>query len=281
MIQVKGHMLVLLGPSFGGNNDEYVRLAQATGMVPYDLRTRLKPGQWGVVKVLADVTQAEGLGERLRTAGFQTAILDPVLGHDTDRPVVAVSALTFTEDQVVITLREREITVPFGALLVLVRGEVRTGSPGARSAGKSSATLRAVVPSASEMAALRASQGGQFDAFPVLDLHFITVTWIARVDARRFDFGPHGDEGQSKVQALDALAARMSDRAAIRVDRGSRVSSLASFCGLGPARPDTPVPGSVRSGGQPPQDDQFDAYSRLVAEAERQTRRFVRRGRSD
>jgi hypothetical protein len=268
-------MLVLLGPTFGGSNDEYARLARVTGMVAYDLRTKLKPGIWGVVRALADAEQAEELGARLREEKFQVAVLDPAVGQDAERPVATARSIKLEADQVVMALRQREITVPYGALLTVIRGEVRTGKPTGRTPSWSSATLRAVNPSAGDVAALRASGSGQFDAFAAADIHFITVKWVTRVDPRRFDFGEFGGEGQSHVQSLDRLVEALAERARIPVDRGNRVSSLASFVGLGPGRTDTPSPSSSpRIPGEGPQDEQFDAYSRLVAEAERQTRHF-------
>jgi hypothetical protein len=67
----------------------------------------------------------------------------------------------------------------------------------------------------------------------------------------------------------------LSERAGIRVDRGSRVSSVASFAGLSASRADADPPSSSqRRGSAAAQDEQFGAYSRLVAEAERQTRGF-------
>ena len=56
-------MLVLLGPSFAGGDADYQRLSKATGMVAYDLRARLKPGMWGLVKALADEAEAERLSK--------------------------------------------------------------------------------------------------------------------------------------------------------------------------------------------------------------------------
>jgi hypothetical protein len=133
-----------------------------------------------------------------------------------------------------------------------------------------------VVPTAGDGAALRAVQSaGQFDAFSAADLHFITVTWAARIDARHFDFSVVGGEEPSRVQALDRVVALLADRAALRVDRGGRVSSVASFVGLAPQRNDTPAPGSNRGpSSQTAPDEEFDVYSRIVAEAERQTRSF-------
>ncbi len=66
----------------------------------------------------------------------------------------------------------------------------------------------------------------------------------------------------------------LAERCGARVDRGSRVSSVLSFTGsTGYGRQPTPLPGAPRSVRDPAtNDDRFDAYSRMIAEAERQTR---------
>jgi hypothetical protein len=50
--------LVLLGPGFDGSDQGYQTLARATGLVLYDLRSRVKPGSWGLVKSFGDAGQA-------------------------------------------------------------------------------------------------------------------------------------------------------------------------------------------------------------------------------
>jgi hypothetical protein len=129
------------------------------------------------------------------------------------------------------------------------------------------------------MASLRAAAGGQFDAFAAADVHFITVSWVARIDARNFDFSALGAGTEASAQALDQFAAMLAERARIPVDRGSHVSSLASFTGGPPGRSNTPPPPvtAQRRQGETPRDQRFDAYSRLVAEAERQTRKSRKR----
>ena len=59
-------MLVLPGPSFAGGDAEYQRLSRVTGMVAYDLRSRVKPGMWGLVNALADEAEAGRLAGLLR-----------------------------------------------------------------------------------------------------------------------------------------------------------------------------------------------------------------------
>ena len=86
-------MLVLLGPTFEGSNDEYARLAAATGLLAYDLRTKLRPGCWGVVKALGDPQQAAQLAEHLRAQGFRIAVVDPAIVQEPDRRVVPIRRL--------------------------------------------------------------------------------------------------------------------------------------------------------------------------------------------
>ncbi len=268
-------MLVLLGPTFEGSGDEYTRLARATGMLPYDLRTKLKPGVWGVVRALGDAAQAQELGQRLLDEGFQVAVIDSAICADPARRAVLVRAMRLEPEQVVFTVKDREMPIPYGALLVMVRGEIHTGGrPQARGARTSSAALRAVAPSAADVAAFRASGGGEFDAYAAADIHFITVTWAARIDVRHFDFSVLGDGTPATVRSLDQLADMVVERAGIRVDRGSRTSSVASFSSAGPPRSETPAPSSAhRPLGDAPVDERYDGYSRLIAEAERQTRK--------
>lgn len=264
-------MLVVLGPPFAGTDADFSRLAQVTGLVAYDLKTRLKPGAWGVVRALGDAAQAEELAERLRGEGFRACTLDPAIGADPERPFAQMRGLEIGDGKLVLHLLERSIPISARALLVVVRGEVHIGAKAPVSRASTSSTFRAVVPSASEMQVFRESMGsGGFDAFAAADLHFATVAWGARIDARHFEFSPLGIATDSPAQSLDLLVELLSERIGVRVDRGSRASSLLSY-GAGPQRVATPVPG------QPvpqrlPGDERFDAYSRLVAEAERRTR---------
>src|SRR5688500_5155915 len=63
------YMLVLLGPSFAGGDAEYQRLSKVTGLVAYDLRSRVKPGMWGLVKARADEAGAERSAGRVASGG--------------------------------------------------------------------------------------------------------------------------------------------------------------------------------------------------------------------
>ncbi|HYQ30000.1 MAG TPA: hypothetical protein VER04_22375, partial [Polyangiaceae bacterium] len=78
-------MLVMLAPSFDGSNDAYARLVRATGMLAYDLRSRLKAGVWGVVKTLADEDQARELLERLVAEGLPALVVPRDVAHDPNR----------------------------------------------------------------------------------------------------------------------------------------------------------------------------------------------------
>ncbi len=264
-------MLVVLGPPFSGTDADYERLAQASGLLAYDLRTRLKPGAWGVVRALGDAAQAEELAERVRGLGFRCCTLDPAVGSDAERPFAQLRQLEFSDGKLVLHLSERSMPISNRALLVVVRGEVHIGARAPVSRVSTSSAFRAVAPSANEMQVFRESVGsGSFDAYAAADLHFATVAWAARIDARNFEFAPLGIATDSPAQSLDLLVELLAERIGVRVDRGGRASSLLSYAS-GPQRVPTPVPGqpmSLRQGG----DERFDAYSRLVAEAERRTR---------
>src|SRR6185503_988798 len=108
-----------------------------------------------------------------------------------------------------------------------------------------SAAMRAVAPTAADIAQFRESvPSGSFDAFAAADLHFLTVLWVARIDARSFDFAALGMDSQSPAADLDQLVNLLAERANVRVDRSVRVSSLASFAARpAPMRSNSPVPG--------------------------------------
>jgi hypothetical protein len=260
-------MLVMLAPSFDGSNEAYVRLAKATGLVAYDLRSRIKPGVWGVVKALADEVQAGELADRLRADGFPVFVVPREVAHDPNRRIVTIRALEVRADQLVLHLREREMEIPFGALACIVRGEVHLGQVPARSVTPSSSTFRAVVPSTSDVQMFRESlSASNFEAFAAADLHFATVLWAARIDARSFDFSALGTTSESPASDLDALVLELSLRSGVRVDRGMRSSSVVSVLMQSPGRVSSQAPRSSREG---PSDERFDPYSRLIAEAER------------
>jgi hypothetical protein len=265
-------MLVLLGPPFSGTDADYARLAQLTGLVAYELKSRLKPGMWGVVRALGDPEQADALAQQLRAEGYRACAVDSSIGHAPARPIVAIRALGLGESEVSLRLRERSMTLPRAALLAIVRGEVQTGTRPHSLRSSSSATFRAVVPDAADLAVSRDQLGaGSFDAYAAADIHFVTVLWVARIDVRSFDFAPFGLESDS-AQDLDRLVDAVAEHAGVRVDRASRTSSVASFAAATPPRPSTPNPGSPPVSREPA--ERFDFYSRIVAEAERQTHGF-------
>ncbi len=271
-------MLVLLGPPFEGRNDQYAELAELSGLVIYDLKTKLRPDSWGVVKALAEAGQAQLLLERLAGAGYRVALVDPAVGHEPDRKIVTLRGLSLDDAGLTLQLHARHMTIPWGAVLVLVQGQVSLGgdSPRARS---SSSSLRAINPSAAEMESFRESLSpGQIEAYLALDIHFITVPWVARVDARSFDFA--GFPGGSTLQKLEACAVALAERSGARVDHGARTSSVNAFTDhSNRSRVLTPPPSYASPPSRRMGDDvspRFDVYSRLIAEAERQTRSLAR-----
>jgi hypothetical protein len=269
-------MLVLLGPPFQGSDDEYSRLAQATGILAYELRTKIKPNAWGVVRALGDEQQALDLAATLVGLGFRVSVVDPAVAADPDRLFVPLRTLELTEGNLVLHLSERSMPIPYQALTAIVRGEVHIGVKPRAEQPSSSSTFRAVVPSARDIEVFRESSSAtrELDAYAAVDLHFATVLWAARVDVRSFDFSPFGGV-TGTVADLDRVAELVAERSGVRIDRAARVSSLASFTSAGPQRPTTPPPGQVAPGRREIP-ERFDAYSRLVAEAERRAARLSR-----
>lgn len=262
-------MLVMLAPSFDGSNDAYARLVKATGMLAYDLKSRLKPGVWGVVRALADEDQARELERRLLAEGLPALIVPPEVAHDPQRRIVTIRALELGTEQIVLHLRERQMTIPFGALTCIVRGEVHIGQVPSRTVTPSSATFRAVVPSTSDVQMFRESvSASNFNAYAAADLHFATVLWVARLDARSFDFSTLGLASESPASDLDQLVDVLSQRSGVRVDRGVRASSVVSTLQGASFRSgavSSPSPRSKES----LIDERFDPYSRVIGEAER------------
>jgi hypothetical protein len=266
-------VLVLLGPEFDGSDQGYQTLARATGLVPYDLRTRVKPSTWGLVKAFGDAAQAEELARRLTSAGFAVAVVDRGVASDADRRSVPVHGLELSDTGFSLKLKDRSMTIPYGALTCIVEGEVQPGraasaaAPGAASSG----ALRAVAPGSAELQVFREAHLAAPMGYLAADLHFATVLWIARIDSRVFDFGTArtGNVGVDLANLTNVLAGR----AGVRVDRNVRASSVASFAEQpaamrGPSFPPT----SLRGKGEAA-DARFDSYSRVVGEAERVIRR--------
>lgn len=272
-------MLVLLGPSFAGSDAEYQRLSKLTGMVAYDLRSRVKPGTWGLLKALADEVESERLANALRAENFPVVVVPREVATDAERPIVALRALEIAGQDLTLHLRERSMGVPAAALCAIVRGEAQVGKgSGGRGGGgttTSSSTFRAVVPDASDLQVFRESMPPtSFEAFAAADLHFHSVSWIARIDARGFDFKSLGIGAASPAGALDTLVDRLALLARVRVDRAARASSISSFTQQ--AARSTPIhtpPPSMPMSQRAKEvagDERFDPYSRVVGEAERQ-----------
>lgn len=265
-------MLVLLGPPFSGSDDEYARLSAVTGLVAYDLKTKLKADAWGVVKVIGDPAQAVELRDALARSGFRVAMVDPAVGGDPARMFVPIRAVELGETELVLHLTERSMSIPYRAVLCIVRGEVQVGS---FKKTASSSGFRAVVPTRAEVEVFREKVStAQVEAYAAADIHFATVEWAARIDARAFDFSVLGSQAGA-AEGLDRLVELLADRASVRVDRASRISSVASFATGGPARAATPMPGQG-PGARRETPERFDAYSRLIGEAERQAARAAR-----
>jgi hypothetical protein len=272
-------MLVLMGPSFTATDGEYQRLSKVTGMVAYDLRARIKPGSWGLLKVLGDDAEAERFAAALTAEAFPVVTIARAVATDPERPIVALRALEIADQQLTLHLRERSMQIPVAALCGIVRGEAQVGRAGAArgaATAASSATFRAVVPDASELQVFREGMpGGNFEAFAAADLHFHSVTWIARIDARSFDFRALGIGAASPAAALDTLADRLALLAKVRVDRNARTSSINSFTlqavkASGNASPSSPPSMSMSQRAKEVSgDDRFDPYSRVIGQAER------------
>ena len=276
-------MLVLLSPDFSGSELQVAQLAQITGLLPYDLRTRLRPGVWGVLRVLADFDQAHALVGQLTSLGFQAVAIDSTVGQDPERKIVYLRGLEITEDGMTLRLSERKMFVPYGALVTIVRGDVHLGrSQRGNTLGAVAGQIRATPPlgpwaggAGSEAATMGDGRNpGVTDVFAAADLHFVTVPWIARIDARELEFPAIIPMQSNAAERLDILVDWLANQAQVRVDRHLRVSSLGSHTvgsrGTAPT-PQGSIPPSRRMG-SPMSDEHFDAYSRLIAEAERRRR---------
>ena len=277
-------MLVLLSPEFNGSELQIEQLAHATGLLPYDLRTRLKPGAWGVLKALADWVEAESLVAQLNLIGVKAVAVDSSIGQDPERKVVYLSEMDLLADGMVLRLSQREMLVPYGALVTIVRGEVHLGrTQRGPSLGTSTAQGRPSQPLGSWSTgsirpdALSMGDGRDpavTDVFAAADLHFATVRWIARIDARSFELPSTISPLSNTVERLDMLVDWLAVQANVRVDRHLRISSLGSH--TEGSRLASYAPNSLRSHPRrvfpAPSDEHFDAYSRLVAEAERRQR---------
>lgn len=266
-------MLVLLGPEFDGSDQGYQTLARATGLVLYDLKTRVKPGSWGVLKAFGAAAQAEELAQKLKAASLPVVVVDRAIAADSERKPVTVFGLELEEASFALKLKDREMRIPYGALNCIVEGEVQPGRaataavPGVASSG----ALRAVAPGSAELQTFREAQLVAPIGYLAADLHFATVLWIARIDSRVFDFG--AQRGGNMAVALANLTNALAARAGVRVDRNVRASSVASFAEQPGAMRGPSLPPSSMRGKADPTDARFDSYSRVLGEAERLARR--------
>lgn len=286
-------MLVAVGPPFDATGERYALLSQITGLLVYDLRTRVHAQGWGVVRALAEPVDAERLAQALRDAGFRAVALDSSVAHDPERIALSVRSILCGADVMTPEFGDRGVSFPYESLLAIVRGELRSGDRGAH---RESDRHRVVGASHGDVAVSREmGPVGAFDAVAVADLHFTGVLPFARIEVKNFDFAAFGlDNGT--VDSLEALVSHLAERSGVRVDRSSRTSSLLSHVRAGTLRSSTPPPSSTRGGASsvsaapgneptssapppssaslrhakpPPMDPRFDGYSRLVAEAER------------
>jgi hypothetical protein len=268
-------VLVLLAPSFDGSDQGYKVLAQATGLVPYDLRSRVKAGSWGVLRGVGDAGQAQELASKLIALGFPVVLVERQVAHDKERRAVPVQGITLGGSDFTLLLKDRQMTIPYGALTCIVEGEVQPGraAQGSRQtpSGTSSGALRAVVPTLAEVQSFRDTHAASQVGYLAADLHFATVLWVARIDARIFDFG--AERTGNVAVDLANLTNVLATKCGVRVDRGVRTSSLASFADQpAPMRAQSWPPPSARTKANAA-DNRFDTYSRLVGEAERVARR--------
>ena len=267
-------MLILIGPGFQATQASFQHLAQLTGLVAYDLKTKIRSGSWGVVRLLADADKARQLTEELKTHGFPAVLVDSDVAHDQSRRIVHIEKLRLSPTQMFLELQGRSMPVPYRGLLTIVRGEVHVRSEWRGAGASSSNSYRAVVPTAQDIQAFRESQSTvSYDGFHVADLHFATVLWSARLDARKTDFSDFGELTGSQAQKLDQVVDKIAELSHVRVDRSVRTSSLASFATRSPPmRSSSPMPGSPISAQDrlTASDPHFDGYSRLIAQAERE-----------
>lgn len=264
-------MFVLLGPDFEGSDETYQRLSRATGFVAYDLRSRLRPGSWGVVKALADPAQANALAQALVDAGFRPVLVERTVAHDPERRIVPVRGIQLREREFVLALRERDMAVEFAAIACAVRGEVLPGrvAQASSASGPSSGSMR-IAAVVSEASIGREAPQSLFEAYQALDLHFLSVPWIARLDVHALA----GSAFEQSPRGLDQLADELARKAGVRVDRTARTSSVVALAEQSAApRALASEPPSLREARREHADERFDAYSRVVGEAERLLRR--------
>ena len=262
-------MLVLIGPSFQGTDNQYAQLSDVTGLVQYELRTRLRQNSWGLLKAIAEEQEAEQLAFQLRTLGYEAVAVDPSVGQDEQRQIVSVCAIQFGAQCADVQVRTRSMVIPYAAFLTIVRGEVVMDTLSeAGSESRFRASRSSVLPPSPQ------ATTGRFDSFIAADIHFCTVNWIGRIDSRHFDFSEFELHDGNPIKNLDRVTDHLAERAGgIPVDRCVKRSSVAGFVAP-PSRssqPPTSVAADPVSG-----DSRFDSYSRIIGEAERKCRAIRR-----
>lgn len=125
---------------------------------------------------------------------------------------------------------------------------------------------------ASPAESARDQRGGiDQDVFVAADLHFVTVPWVARIDPRDCALSGAMSGSVNHAERLDEFIDALARTAGIRVDRDIKVSNLVSHL-TAPQRQPTPASGPISTRrGHVSNDEHFDAYSRLIGEAERRT----------
>jgi hypothetical protein len=100
----------------------------------------------------------------------------------------------------------------------------------------------------------------------------VTVPWLARIDARDCEFFGHRRDEANHAELLDRFIDDLGAIGHVRIDRHVKTSSLASHTvvPLHMATPSSSGPPTTRWGAGSC-DEHFDAYSRMVGEAERRT----------
>lgn len=258
-------MFVLLGPDFEATPEAYARLEQATGLLSYDLRTRIRAGTWGVVKTLGDANEAATLAQRLLENGFRAVLIERGVAFDPDRYVVPLLGVEVASDALTLRLPEREMRVEYGALACLVRGEVQPGRQAQRSSPSLTPGSGSFRISTGVEHTYRDPQNHAFDAYQAADFHFMGALWIGRLSLREL-----GKATETPPRVLDSLVDEIAVRARVRVDRASRSSSVASFVEqAAPLRTLSSEPPGLREARREQGDERFDPYSRVIGEAER------------
>jgi hypothetical protein len=281
-------MIVAVGPPIEAVEEHLDLLCRLTGLVAYDLKTRLRPDSWGVVRALADPEDAQELARGLRQNGLKAVVLDPAIVWEPARRTVSVRSIEMGSETLLVNLREGTLRLPYRSLVTIVRGEPKIGETTLRPGG-ARASGSYLVPAAASgdvSGGHELSTGGGLDAVAVADLHFVDPLCVARLDIKTFDFSSVGFEDRN-IEILDGLVNRLAESAGVHVDRASRRSSLLSQVPIAPPARVTPLPlggsiegcratatprpadSSVKTPRRPPADPRFDGYSRLVGEAER------------